>query len=415
MLVSIIITNYNYSKYLHRSIRSCLKQTINDDDLEVILVDDNSSDKSLGIAKDYEKLPNFKVISTKKNMGVAYCSNLGLKNSKGKFVVRVDSDDYVTKEFANFLSYYLIENPSILGVACDYYHVDDNEKKINHLSAKTNPVSCGIMYNKKKLINLGGYNSKYLHREEEELRVRLGNKYKIHYLNIPLYRYRMHKSNKTKSNNYKELYREKIEKQKSILKKKLITGQKISKNIVAIIPARAGSKRLKNKNIYPINGRPMIYWSIKASKLSSLVNKTYVSSESEKILNLSKKFGAIPIRRSKKLSKDNIYKIDVIKNAVEIIEKRTKKKPTIIVSLQANSPNVTTEDIDNTIVKLIKNKKKEIISVDKNLNQNAAIRTIKYDALFENTLSTHFGCLITNSIDIHTKKDIKNFRKNGNK
>ena len=219
MLVSIIITNYNYSKYLHRCLRSCLKQTLDDDKIEIILVDDNSTDNSIDVAKDYIKLPNFKIISMKKNMGVAYCSNIGLKNAKGKFVVRVDSDDYVTKEFTNFLSYYLIENAHILGVACDYYHIDDNEKKIKHISSKEFPVSCGIMYNKKKLLKFGGYNPKYFHREEEELRLRLGKKYIVHNLNLPLYRYRLHKNNKTKSNNYKDVYRRKIENSKKKKKK----------------------------------------------------------------------------------------------------------------------------------------------------------------------------------------------------
>ena len=149
MLVSIIITNYNYSKYLHRCIRSCLKQSLDDNKFEIILVDDNSTDNSIEIAMDYIKLPNFKLISLKKNMGVAYCSNIGIKKAKGKYVIRVDSDDYVTNEFANFLSYYLNENSNILGVSCDYYLVNDEEKKIKHISATKYPVSCGIMYNKK--------------------------------------------------------------------------------------------------------------------------------------------------------------------------------------------------------------------------------------------------------------------------
>jgi len=410
MLVSIIITNYNYSKYLHRCVRSCLKQTLDDDKIEIILVDDNSTDNSIDVAKDYIKLPNFKIISMKKNMGVAYCSNIGLKNAKGKFVVRVDSDDYVTKEFTNFLSYYLIENAHILGVACDYYHIDDNEKKIKHISSKEFPVSCGIMYNKKKLLKFGGYNPKYFHREEEELRLRLGKKYIVHNLNLPLYRYRLHKNNKTKSNNYKDVYRRKIENSKKKKKKLFLSKNKLSKNIIAIIPARIGSKRLKNKNIYPLNGKPMIYWAIKAAKDSSLIKKTYVSSESKKILKIAKKYGAEKILRPKSLAKDNTYKIYAIRHAVEKIVKKTKNKPTIIVSLQANSPNVTTEDIDNSIIKLVNNNKNEIITIDKNLNQNAAIRTMKYNTVFQKSLSTYLGCIITDSADIHTIKDINKLK-----
>ena len=181
-------------------------------------------------------------------------------------MVRVDSDDYVTNEFANILSYYLKEHPEKLGIACDYYLVDDYGKKISRVSSEKKPVSCGIMYNKKKLIKAGLYNKKFKHREEEELRARLGTKYKIHHINLPLYRYRMHGTNKTKSQDYINKFKYEINK---IIKQKFLDKfkeSKLLKNIVIIIPARGGSKRLKNKNIYPFNKKPMIYWAIKKAK-----------------------------------------------------------------------------------------------------------------------------------------------------
>ena len=61
------------------------------------------------------------------------------------------------------------------------------------------------MYRKDLLIELGSYNDDFRHREEEELRKRLGPYYNIHHLNIPFYRYRIHDTNKTKTKEYKEL------------------------------------------------------------------------------------------------------------------------------------------------------------------------------------------------------------------
>ena len=72
---------------------------------------------------------------------------------------------------------------------------------------------------------------------------------------------------------------------------------------IAIIPARSGSKRIKNKNIKRFCKKPIIYWSIKAAIKSKVFKKIYVSTDSKKIANLSKKFGAeVPFLRSKKLS-----------------------------------------------------------------------------------------------------------------
>ena len=83
MLVSIIITNYNYGNYLHRGIRSCLNQTLPVNEFEVILVDDFSKDNSHSVVEEYRSLPNFKYIRNKKNLGVAHSANTAIKRSKG--------------------------------------------------------------------------------------------------------------------------------------------------------------------------------------------------------------------------------------------------------------------------------------------------------------------------------------------
>ena len=111
MLVSIIITNYNYGNYLHRCIRSCLNQSLPNSEFEVIVVMILPKDNSDNIVEEYKSLPNFRYIRNRRNLGVAYSANNAIKKSKGKYVVRVDSDDYINKDLANILSFYLEENP----------------------------------------------------------------------------------------------------------------------------------------------------------------------------------------------------------------------------------------------------------------------------------------------------------------
>ena len=93
-------------------------------------------------------------------------------------------------------------SPNKFGIACNYNYVQNNGHLLSEIDSKENPIACGILYNKKKFIDCGMYNSNFKHREEEELRLRMGNKYDIYHLNVPLYRYRMHAHNKTKSKNY---------------------------------------------------------------------------------------------------------------------------------------------------------------------------------------------------------------------
>ena len=197
--VSVIVTNYNYGKYLPRCIRSCLSQR--GTKCEVIVVDDVSTDNSVSVLEPLED--KMRLIRNKKNSGVAASANEGLKMSRGQFVIRVDADDFVSADMAYFMKTYLEANHDAFCVSCDYILVDDHENIIERKYAEKENISCGIMYRRDLLLQYGGYNPDMRHREEEDLRKRLGDYYKIHHLRIPFYRYRMHNHNKTKKPEYK--------------------------------------------------------------------------------------------------------------------------------------------------------------------------------------------------------------------
>lgn len=189
-----------------------------------------------------------------------------------------------------------------------------------------------------------------------------------------------------------------------------LIGKKLLKYPVAVISARGGSRRLKNKNILSVFGKPMIYWAIYAAKKSKYIKDIFVSSDSKKILNISREYGVKLIKRKKNLAKNSIPKIEVVKNAVRNMKKN--KKPTLIISLQANSPEIRHIHIDKAIDHLIKYDRHEVISVDKNNNQDAAIRVLRYKALFSKCLSSYVGFVKTNLVDVHYKKDLKKIKMN---
>lgn len=411
MLASIIITNYNYSKFLNRCLRSCINQNLPKRLYEIIFIDDASTDNSLKIIKSYLKFnENLIILKNKKNIGVSASANKAILSAKGKYFVRVDADDFINESFLTILTSIFEEcYPDKLGVACDYYLVNQDSNKIKIVSSKTNPISCGILYNKNKFINLGLYNNKFRHREEEEIRKRLGKKYNIFNLNYPLYRYQMHPQNKTKSLSFKKKFNKKIfslSNQKDIYQRYL----KYSSGVIAVIPARAGSKRFKYKNMQKIWGKPMIYWTINEAKQSSYINEIYVTSDSDKILNFAKKNKIKSIQRPKSLADKDTPKMEAVNHAVKTISKN--KKINLVVSLQANSPNITHHYIDKCINHLIINDNDEVISVDENFNQNGAIRVMKYPYNYQRGLSTNVGFEVTDIADIHYKRDLNKLENN---
>jgi CMP-N-acetylneuraminic acid synthetase len=137
------------------------------------------------------------------------------------------------------------------------------------------------------------------------------------------------------------------------------------KEFLCIIPARAGSKGVKNKNIKLLGGKPLIYWTIKEALKIKEFSKVIVSTDSKKIQNISKKYGAeCPFLRPKNISRDKSLTIDVIKHAVKYLDAKSFDKFENIVLLQPTSPFRKKIDIKNAIQKFLKNKRaSSLISV----------------------------------------------------
>lgn len=120
--------------------------------------------------------------------------------------------------------------------------------------------------------------------------------------------------------------------------------------VLAVIPARGGSKRLPRKNILPIGDHPMIAYSIMAVQDAKLVTDWLVSSEDEEILTIAKKYGAsTPFKRPAHLATDEVRNIDVVLHALEYMERGKGVKYDIIVLLQPTSPVRESRHIDKAI------------------------------------------------------------------
>ena len=175
---------------------------------------------------------------------------------------------------------------------------------------------------------------------------------------------------------------------------------------VAIIPARGGSKRLLKKNIQYIWGKPMIYWSIRACINCPEIDEVYVSSDDEEILTISYVAGAKIIKRSPDLATDKILKQFAIIDALNQLKETYGKTYDLVVSVQANSPEIKSTDLTLAINKLLKYDRNEIITVDNNLVQHGAFRVWKYEYAFTEALSYRTACYKTDYKDIHTQEDL---------
>jgi len=133
-------------------------------------------------------------------------------------------------------------------------------------------------------------------------------------------------------------------------------------NILALIPARGGSKGIPGKNIIDFCGKPLISWSIEQASGSKYIRDVYVTSDDDDILRVSENSGAIAIKRPGKLATATASTESALMHAINCIDEKGADKIDAIVFLQATSPLRTAKDIDDSIDLFISKKADSLFS-----------------------------------------------------
>ena len=132
--------------------------------------------------------------------------------------------------------------------------------------------------------------------------------------------------------------------------------------ILAVIPARGGSKGIPRKNIIDVAGKPLMAWSIEASLSSRYISKTVVSSDDDEILEIAEKYGATCIKRPSNLATDKAGSEGLIIHAIEL-ENQAGNFYDYVMLLQPTSPLRGVAEIDESIKMLLDSEAKALISV----------------------------------------------------
>jgi CMP-N-acetylneuraminic acid synthetase len=132
--------------------------------------------------------------------------------------------------------------------------------------------------------------------------------------------------------------------------------------IIAIIPARGGSKRIPKKNIKNMAGKPLVAWTIESALKSRLLDRVIVSTDDKEIAQISKKYKAEIIERPKELATDKAKAIDALWHVLECLKKENYV-PDAVIFLQPTSPLRTDKDILKAIDIFLKNKCESVVSV----------------------------------------------------
>jgi sialic acid synthase SpsE/GTP:adenosylcobinamide-phosphate guanylyltransferase len=170
--------------------------------------------------------------------------------------------------------------------------------------------------------------------------------------------------------------------------------------IICIIPAKGGSRRLENKNMRMINGKPMLYYSIMAAKKSKKIRKIYVSTDSPEIADYGRRMGVDIIMRPNRLVGDAPV-TEVYRHALRQIN---SSEISYVVGLQPDHPDRSV-DLDKAIRLMKENGYDDLFSIDAHGQKNGSLRIIKAVALSRNqTMLT--GTIIDDCTNVHTFREL---------
>ena len=369
-IITIYITNYNYGTYIKKAINSALEQSYKNIDL--IIIDDASTDFSKRIIKKYEKYDRVRIIYNKPKKGLIKSSNIAVRASKGEFVLRLDADDYLKKDCLKILYSKIKKNNNVAMVYSDYYEIDSNDNvlikqkqiDINSISTlKDRPVLAACcLIRKSALFSVNLYDEKFNRQDGYDLWYKLIKEFNFKYVSKPLFFYRKHLNNLT--SNKILLYKTRSQ----ILKK--YAYEKIKKlNIIGLVPVR--SEKIE-KNIHylkKLKKKPILFHTIDETIKSTLISKIILTSPDKKLLLAAKKKYNNKINYHLRKKEHALLNTDLKVGVLDAL-KKIKKKIDIIIILDVEYPFKKYFYIEQAISKLILHNCDRVISSVFTINSN---------------------------------------------
>ncbi|MEM9833375.1 MAG: glycosyltransferase family 2 protein [Bacteroidota bacterium] len=366
VLISVYITNYNYGKYLEQAIKSVLQQSLQD--FEIIIIDDGSTDSSSEIIAQYAEHPKIKTIF-QQNKGLNVTNNIALRVARGKYIMRLDADDFLDENALLVMSNLLEKDPQ-LGLVFPNYFLTDADGRVDsvHQRHDFNEVSlmdqaahgACTMIRTTFLKELGGYSENYQCQDGYELWVKFTVKHPVKNVATPLFYYRQHGSNLTKNEG-------RILSTRASINQEYVQKHADRKDGIAIIPIRDVGTANHRLAFTPLADKTFLNRKIESAQLAKNIKKVVVSSPDPAIGEiLSQQYGSSPdilfVIRPRELAQLNVGLVETVNDILKD-ERLHAESPSTFAVLAIEYPFVHSSTIDDAINTLFLFESDSLISV----------------------------------------------------
>ncbi|WP_210245569.1 glycosyltransferase family 2 protein [Tardiphaga sp. vice278] len=286
-LVSVYVTNFNYGRYIRTALESVYQQSFKD--FELIIIDDGSTDDSREIIAGYSGRPQTRII-LQDNKGLNATNNIAVRAARGKYIMRLDADDFLNENALLVMTTMLENDPELALVFPDYFYVDDSgevtgqERRHNFQRDVTlldQPAhgAC-TMIRRDVLIEVNAYSEGYRAQDGYDLWLKIIERYKVGNVDLPLFSYRRHTDNLT--NNQELILRTRSE----ILKAHAKRADRPHLGTICVIPVRGRAIDTQCMSYEMLDGKRLINWTIDAALGADNLDEVIVSSPDENLLKM---------------------------------------------------------------------------------------------------------------------------------
>lgn len=355
--VTVYITNHNYGRFIRQAIESVLAQTLQD--FELLIIDDGSTDNSRAIIEEYAERPRIQVIC-QQNKGLNITNNLALRAAHGRYLVRLDADDYLDPHALEILSGALDKDPELGLVFPDYYLVDGEgqllglerrhnfEKEVTLLDQPAHGAC--TMIRRDNLLAVGGYDEAYTCQDGYELWIKFATRFRVKNINLPLFYYRQHGNNLTRNE-------ERILSTRSRIKQAHVESRHPRPVSFAVLPVRGASVDPGSVALLPLGeDRRVVDWSIEAALAARQVDRLVVTSSDDAVLSyVQERYSGQPrlslMRRPASLARLNSKLEETI--GFVLAQQYPEGMPALVVKLACEYPFLAARHVDDALNTLL--------------------------------------------------------------
>ncbi|MGB8276144.1 MAG: glycosyltransferase [Alphaproteobacteria bacterium] len=368
--VSIVVTAHNYAKYLPKSLESALGQSF--DDLEVVVVDDGSTDHTAEVLARYAADPRLKIVTTE-GVGLAAASNRGIAASSGEYIVRLDADDWFDENLVLVEARFLDKHPNVGLVYCDYCTVDTHGELIDRVRrARVNEevelldrpcLAAGAMYRRKCFEAIGGYDESIRYQEDYDFWIKFIEKFEVRNISLPLMYYRQH--GHSMSRNWDARMKTRREVKKRFVEEH---RERFKDRVLAVVPARGDRLNGGKLALLPLGNETLLARSLAKLNTVDMIDRIVVSTDDPEVAEAARALGAeVPYLRGRTESETHESFESVLFNLLKWLHEHDGYDSDAVVIVHPHSPFIEADHVTEALDTLLLYETDSVIGVVEDL------------------------------------------------